>query len=120
MLFASFLNKVQNRHFDLALQMQGNGTIVNEFLPVFEAKQVAGFYAPNRPVDSGLFLEYPLIISEIHRHLLLMKHLGIPSQGEYLEFPVTKKDEEDFKSSLLPITDKKYVVIHPGARGTSA
>jgi ADP-heptose:LPS heptosyltransferase len=114
-----FVTAMQKEQFDLVLQMQGNGTIVNEFLPVFEAKQVAGFYSSNCPVDSGLFLEYPVAISEIHRHLLLMQHLGIPSHGEYLEMPLTKKDEEDFKSLLLPITDKKYVVIHPGARGTS-
>jgi hypothetical protein len=43
-MFASFLNKVQNRHFDLVLQMQGNGTIVNAMVELFEAHYTAGFY----------------------------------------------------------------------------
>lgn len=114
-----FVQTMQNEQFDLLLQMQGNGTIVNEILPVFEAKELAGFYPPQKPVESGLFIEYPHGISEIRRHLLLMKHLGVPPQGEQLEFPLTEKDEEDFKKLLLPITDKKYVVVHPGSRGVT-
>ena len=114
-----FVKTMQDEEFDLVLQMQGNGTIVNEILPVFEAKQLAGFYSSAHPVESGIFIEYPDSISEIRRHLLLMNHLGIPSRGEELEFPITEKDEEDFKKLLLPITDKKYVVVHPGSRGVA-
>lgn len=114
-----FLKLMQQEKFDLVLQMQGNGTIVNEFLPLFEAKQVAGFYPSQHPVDSDLFIEYPNGMSEIHRHLKLIEHLGAPLQSDKLEFPVTEKDEEDFKNLLLPINNKKYVVVHPGARGTT-
>jgi ADP-heptose:LPS heptosyltransferase len=112
-----FVSKMRKEQFDLILQMQGNGTIVNEFLPDFEAKQTAGFFPPGQPVKSDLFIEYPDGIHEIRRHLLLMKHLGIPSQGEQLEFPVTAIDEEELKKLMLPIIPKKYVVVHPGSRG---
>jgi ADP-heptose:LPS heptosyltransferase len=114
-----FIKQMQQEQFDLVVQMQGNGTIVNEFLPLFEAKQVAGFYPPTHPVNSGLFIEYPNGISEIHKHLMLMKQLGIEPQDDNLEFPITARDEEDFKNLLLPINNKKYAVVHPGARGTT-
>ncbi len=34
-LFDAFLHKVQAMKFDLIIQMQGNGTIVNQLLQVF-------------------------------------------------------------------------------------
>jgi ADP-heptose:LPS heptosyltransferase len=117
--WVKFIKLMQEEEFDLLIQVQGNGTIVNEFLPAFRAKQVAGFYHPAHPINSGLFIEYPDGISEIRRHLLLMENMDVPLRGEHLEFPLTEKDEEDFKHLLLPITNKKYVVVHPGARGTT-
>lgn len=115
----SFLNKMQHEPFDLVLQMQGNGTIVNSMVELFGAKYTAGFcfkndYCPN----PEFFLEYPEGIPELERHLKLMNYLGIPSQGEYLEFPLTKQDEKDFSQLNLPVNEKKYVCIHPGSRGS--
>jgi ADP-heptose:LPS heptosyltransferase len=91
--FEAFLAVVKQEEFDLALQMQGNGTIVNAMVEQFGAKYTAGFsteghYAP----DNGLFLPYPDFGSEIERHILLMQHLGIKGQGTELEFPLTAKD----------------------------
>src|SRR4051812_40218475 len=42
--FFSFLQKVQAEEFDLLLQMQGNGTVVNELVAHFKARYTAGFY----------------------------------------------------------------------------
>src|SRR6476661_9714275 len=42
-----FLGEMQNEQFDLLLQMQGNGTIVNPMLELFGAKQLAGFTTEN-------------------------------------------------------------------------
>jgi ADP-heptose:LPS heptosyltransferase len=117
-MFASFLNKVQNRHFDLALQMQGNGTIVNAMVELFEAHYTAGFYltgdyAPNL----DYFMPYPDNGSEIERHLRLMEFLGIPSQGVELEFPLTRQDQHDYDDLKLHLLHKEYVCIHPGSRG---
>src|SRR4051812_15515098 len=41
--FDQFLREVRAREFDLLLQMQGNGTVVNELLTLFTAKYLAGF-----------------------------------------------------------------------------
>lgn len=114
---ARFLLNITQRKFDLALQMQGNGTIVNPMIELFGASIFAGFFIKNdyHP-DSPFFLEYPDGISEIHRHLLLMKHLGIKSDDDALEFPVSNKDQADLKESFgLP--GHKYICVHAGSRG---
>jgi ADP-heptose:LPS heptosyltransferase len=116
--FAGFLHQIQQQEFDLILQMQGNGTIVNAMVELFGAKHTAGFfteghYAP----DNGLFLSYPDYGSEIERHILLMEHLGIKGQGLELEFPVTDSDYKELQTLDLPIEPHKYVCVHPGSRG---
>jgi len=103
--------------FDLLLQMQGNGTIVNPLMFTFGAKYVAGFCNEKSFVDSPFFMPYPNHGSEIRRHLLLMQHLQIPDQGDHLEFPLSKQDQKDFDELLLPVFPKNYIIIHPGSRG---
>jgi len=117
--FCNFLVHVVNEDFDLAIQMQGNGSIVNPMVELFGATHTAGFsieghYAP----ANGLFLSYPEYGHEIERHLLLMEHLGIESQGTDLEFPINEDDLEKFASLNLPVEPKKYVCVHPGSRGS--
>ena len=41
--FAKFLLEVQKEEYDLVLQMQGNGSIVNPMVELFGAKYTAGF-----------------------------------------------------------------------------
>ena len=115
----SFLSHVQKRNFDLALQMQGDGSIVNPMIELFGAKLTAGFciadhYCPPSPY----FIDYPGKIHEIERHLALMKSLGIPSKGLNMEFPLLDSDFADLEAVNLPITSGNYVCVHPGSRGT--
>jgi ADP-heptose:LPS heptosyltransferase len=116
--FAAFLNEVQQEQFDLVLQMQGNGSIVNPMVELFGGRYAAGFclqddYCP----DKNLFLTYPTGIHEIERHLQLMKFLGIESQGADLEFPLFQKDYEEYRAAGLQLQPGKYVCVHPGSRG---
>jgi ADP-heptose:LPS heptosyltransferase len=118
-MFASFLNQVQHKHFDLALQMQGNGTVVNAMVELFEAHYTAGFYLPgDYAPNPEYFMPYPNEGSEIERHLRLMDFLGIPSQGTELEFPITRQDQLDYDNLKLHLAPKGYVCIHPGSRGS--
>ncbi|SKB87313.1 ADP-heptose:LPS heptosyltransferase [Parapedobacter luteus] len=112
-----FLARMQTERFDLALQMQGDGTLVNPLIELFGATYTAGFYteASYRP-PGGLFIPYPSHVHEVCRHLLLMQHLGIPHQGLDLEFPLTDEDYADFDALGLPIQPGEYVCIHPGSR----
>ncbi len=111
-----FISQMKHEKFDLVLQMQGNGTIVNPLMFLFNAKHVAGFYNKESYVASDLFIEYPNYGSEIHRHLALMNHLGIEVRDHSLEFPLTENDYKDFSKLTVPLPEKKYICIHPGSR----
>ncbi|HXL57598.1 MAG TPA: glycosyltransferase family 9 protein [Chitinophagaceae bacterium] len=116
--WTKFVQTMQEEQFDLVIQMQGNGAIVNPMLQSLRLKQLAGFHCAECRVDSNLFNKYPEHVHEAERYLMLMQHLGIPSTGAHLEFPLTEKDEEDFKKLLLPLFSKTYICVHPGSRGT--
>jgi ADP-heptose:LPS heptosyltransferase len=115
--FTAFVQTVQNEHFDVVLQMQGNGTIVNAFLPLFKAAYMAGYYNDDSYKPSELFMQYPNFGNEITRHLKLMEFLGAtPVDGE-LEFPLTEKDRTDFEELCVYLPAQQYVCVHPGSRG---
>lgn len=115
--YATFIERMRQEPYDLLLQMQGNGSIVNELITQWYARQVAGFYIGERPADSSLFIPYPDHLHEIERHLSLMNHLGILSKGTDLEFPFTASDKKQFDQ--LDLSTQKLVCMHPGSRGTS-
>ncbi len=116
--YKSFVEDINREKFDLLLQMQGNGTIVNEMLVEYGAKFNAG-YKPSgsEGFDSNLYMEYPDHGSEIDRHMMLMEFLGIPSRGNELEFPINDADEAALDQLNLDIEPGRYVCIHPGSRG---
>jgi ADP-heptose:LPS heptosyltransferase len=113
----AFLAAMQAEAFDLAIQMHGSGVITNPLTQLFGAARSAGFYQPGSDVPSPWFLPYPARGLEVRRLLLLLEHLGIPPQGEALEFPINQDDHE--AASRLAATHGiergRYVVIHPGA-----
>lgn len=114
----AFLAAMQAQRFDLVVQMQGNGSIVNPLVALMGARYTAGFwrredYCP----DPDRYLEYPQQAPEVMRHLLLMEHLGIPAQGTWLEFPLTPQDYAAYEALQLPLI-QPYVCIHPGSRGS--
>ncbi len=114
-----FLQAVQGSSFDLALQMQGSGLITNALVSLFGARITAGFYLPGqyRPNEQW-FCPYPENESEIRLFLHFMEFLGIPSQGEQLEFPLTAQDwlSFDIFRSAYRLDPGRYVCLHPGAR----
>jgi len=63
-------------------------------------------------------MAYPDHEPEVWRHLRLMEHLGIPLQGEDLEFPILDSDWQ--KLSALAKTKElrpgEYVCLHPGSQ----
>jgi ADP-heptose:LPS heptosyltransferase len=112
---------MEQEQFDMVLQMQGNGSIVNDMLLQLPAKQLAGFYRRDRCPDDprlplDLFVAYPEGKHEIERHLILMKHLGIPDQGTDLEFPIHPEEEAELERIAPFAKDTPYVCVHPGSR----
>jgi ADP-heptose:LPS heptosyltransferase len=115
----AFLQQMQERRFDLALQMQGSGLITNSLVPLFGARQTAGFYPPGqyRP-NQRLFTPYPDGLHEIHIFLQLMAFLGIPARDDHLKFPVTDAERREYKifRSMHGLKPGHYICLHPGAR----
>jgi ADP-heptose:LPS heptosyltransferase len=117
-VYQQFLIDINQEKFDLILQMQGNGTIVNAMIAQYGAKYTAGYkleghYAP----ENDLYMEYPNYGPEIDRHLLLMEFLGIPSKGNQLEFPLMEADIKALNQLQLGIEPGRYICVHPGSRG---
>lgn len=113
----SFLTAMQGR-FDLALQMHGSGLDVNTFTLLLGAQRSAGFYPPDHACpDRNSYLPYPRHLSEVQRYLTLLSFLGIPSQGDKMEFPLQQQDYDDTAvltaSGLWPTAP--YICLHPGA-----
>ncbi|MCF0050540.1 glycosyltransferase family 9 protein [Dyadobacter sp. LJ53] len=117
LLWDEFAERMQREKFDLVLQMQGSGGIVNDMLEGLCAGPVAGFHSEGSYRDSGLFIEYPNGISEIERHLLMLANLGIQPQGTALEFPLQETEVANLHNIKSPFPGGPYVCVHPGSRG---
>ena len=114
----AFFASIQEREFDLALQMHGSGGNTNPVTALLGARNTAGFFNPGQYCpDESRFLPYIEEESEILRYLRLLEHNGIPSQGSYLEFPITAEDMAALQT--LPETralrPREFICIHPGA-----
>lgn len=114
--FNTFMSAVKNNRYDLILQMQGNGTLVNPLVQSMGARYTGGFTPKGAVPENGLFVPYPEDLHEIERHLYLLEQLGIPSAGTHLEFPLTSADRESFHRLQLPCDDYTYICVHPGSR----
>jgi ADP-heptose:LPS heptosyltransferase len=82
------------------------------------ARRNAGFYLPGLYCpDPDLYLPLPSDEPEARRFVLLMAHLGIPAQGEHLEFPLTAEDHAAFEAipETRGLAAGEYAVVHPGA-----
>jgi ADP-heptose:LPS heptosyltransferase len=114
-----FFAAMQARRFDLLIQMQGNGRYANGLVFSCGARKAAGFYAPPEACpDPEFFLPYPEGLPEIRRHLELMTFLGVPPQGEQLEFPLTPEDDAAFRDldEAAELVTGSYVCLHAGGR----
>ncbi len=115
---APFFAKTCRRKFDLAIQMHGSGNIANALIVLLGASQTAGFYVPGEYCpDESHYLIYPEHKPEIWRHLSLLSMLGIPLQGDHLEFPLSAADRDEFEqlADVKGILKGQYVILHPGA-----
>lgn len=115
---AAFLAQVQALKFDLALQLHGNGSWMNGFTLLLGAMRSAGFFPSGQFCpDAEHFLPYPEHEPEIRRHLQLLEFLGIPAQGEHLEFPLWPSDWHEFTAiaHTYQLSPANYICIHPGA-----
>jgi ADP-heptose:LPS heptosyltransferase len=114
-----FLAFMQSNYYDLVVQMQGNGVITNSLCMLFGAATVCGLrrrgeYCP----DEKLFPVSEDSDHEVLRFLKLTEALGIPAQGNRLEFPFLSGELEraDQHINKWGLAGQQYVCVHPGAR----
>ncbi|PRY12279.1 ADP-heptose:LPS heptosyltransferase [Pontibacter ummariensis] len=118
-LYIDYLQKSTKENFDLLLQMHGSGVITNPAASMLSARRMGGYYQEGQfKPDEALFMPYPDDKSEVERHLSLMKFLGVPLQGDHLEFPILEEEEQAFSElcSRYELEPQRYVCVHPGAR----
>jgi ADP-heptose:LPS heptosyltransferase len=115
----NFLHTIRERHFNLLLQMQGNGEVTNSMCMLWGADIVCGLRKPDEYCpDETLFPISEDNEHEILRFLKLVDALGIERQGTHLEFPLTTEETESFKrlSKLADLSEGNYICLHAGAR----
>ncbi|MGF1536939.1 MAG: glycosyltransferase family 9 protein [Elainellaceae cyanobacterium] len=111
-----FLQQVRSPRYDLALQMHGSGLYSNPFTLLLGAKQTAGFYRSGEYCPGDRFFPYPDAAPEVERYLNLLAFLGIPNQGNALEFPVSVAELESCQALAGEVGLRSpYVCLHPGA-----
>jgi ADP-heptose:LPS heptosyltransferase len=116
---ARFLTEMRRRRFDIAIQVQGNGLVINGFVALLGATRMAGFVpaglSPPREADGDVWLPYPDRGSEVDRLLALTTALGAPSDRR-LEFPLHDEDRLSADSLLRSagVSDVPTAVLHAG------
>lgn len=114
-----FIAEMQQRRLDLAIQLHGSGTAINELVCLFDADRIAGFVPPGmeppRHRDRDLWLAYPSHGSEVDRLLSLAAALGGPIDRR-TEFPVTEADLSEVDALIAGQASKedRLAVVHPG------
>lgn len=114
-----FLREMQQRRFDLALQLNDSGEVSNPFVALLGARRNAGFFRDGQWCpDAASFLPWQDDEADVKRCLRLVAALGAAPSGAELEAPLTAADRRDL--AAVPggrdLARGEYVCIHPGAR----
>jgi ADP-heptose:LPS heptosyltransferase len=114
-----FMGAMQARRFDLVVQLQGNGLVINEFAALLGAGQLAGFVPPGleppRLAEEDVWVPYPAHGSEVDRLLTLATALGAPVERR-LEFPVWDEDRRQAGGLLAEqgVGEAPLAMVHAG------
>jgi ADP-heptose:LPS heptosyltransferase len=119
MAVLSGLAAMQAADWDLAIQLHGSGQLSNPLVAMFGARFSAGFHAPGAwvpPADASLYCPWPEEGYEAHRLLALCDHLGLPHDGEALEFPLRPEDDAALDRVWPGWRRGGYACLHAGSQ----
>ena len=107
-----FLADMQERKYDLVLQMHGKGNVSNLLVSLFNAETMAGFsseeaYWPNR----DFFMAYPADQPELLRSLALLEFLGIAQCYTDMEFPLFEADYQKVRTFGEPVHQRPALCV---------
>ncbi|WP_414676515.1 glycosyltransferase family 9 protein [Methylibium sp.] len=114
-----FLAQVQDRRFDLAVQLHGSGRIANPLVASFGARRIAGFrdeVAWWPQANGPWFARWPDEGHEIDRLLTLTTALGFAPRGRELEFPVHEADRRELRALFDGAPPRRYACVHAGSQ----
>lgn len=115
----AFMAAMQARRFDLIVQLQGNGLVINEFAALLGARQLVGFVPPGldppRLAAEDVWVPYPAHGSEVDRLLTLAAALDAPIERR-LQFPVRDDDRRQADSLLVEhgVGEAPLAIVHAG------
>jgi ADP-heptose:LPS heptosyltransferase len=114
----AFVSRLQAQPFDLALQLHGSGSHINEFTLLLGARSTAVFYRDGDATpENGVSVPWATTGSEAQRLLALPLALGCPDTGLALELDVHDADRVALYALVGDmLAPRSYVCIHPGAR----
>src|SRR5262249_19012579 len=117
--FAAFLADAQDRGFDLALQLHGDGRLTNAVTALLGARHCAGFFPCGGHCPAAFrFLPWEPREHEVLRALRLLERLGVPGAGIDLEFPLDDADRGELArlAQGFRFRPGQAVCVHPGAQ----
>jgi len=117
--FTAFLAEAQDRRFDLALQLHGDGRVTNAVTALLGARHCAGFFPRGGTCPDPLrFLPWEPREHEVLRPLRLLERLGVAGAGIELEFPIDEVDRGELAAlaQAFRFRPSQCVCVHPGAQ----
>ena len=117
----AFLSRMQARRFDLAVQLHGSGSHINEFTLLLGARRTALYRKGDdaAPADhAGIAVPWPTWGSEIERLMALPLALGCPDAGRELSLATNASDREALGevAEAASLSERGYACVHAGAR----
>lgn len=108
-----FFQRMQQEHFDLALQLHGGGAHSNPFVLRLGARMTAGTRTPDAPaLDRSI--PYVYFQHEVLRYLEVVSLVGAISNCLEPHITLTKEDFAEAER-VVPDRNRPLVALHPGA-----
>jgi ADP-heptose:LPS heptosyltransferase len=112
----AFLERMQARDFDLAVQLHGSGSHINEFTALLGARRTAVFH-DDGDMSGDDSVQWPKHGTEAARLLTLPLALGCPDRGLALDISIDDCDRDVVRAVIAdPVDGRECVCVHPGAR----
>ena len=112
------IRQIQQKNYDLAVQLHGSGELSNSVISLFNAKTSLGYYRPGFYRPTELYQAYPDELHEVERCLKILEQIGVDTTDTQLEFPLDEKDSkvlEDSFPELMHLLERPFICLHPGA-----